>query len=817
MSEDRVEASAHQSRGETPPAGFRAGPVSYLVLGAIVLVCIATDLFFFNGYYASDDNEYLNSAWVLAHNGRWDGVPAGGGMRLGVVGWCILVAWFCQFDVQVIAASFSILHAALVIASYFLARRMVDARAGLLTAYLIATVPALVVFSTGIFPDLIVALFLVLACLGFSWGMTLRRAARAGPAAGLMFASGAAVGMAYLAKESGLVALPVFFLAWVFGEAAVRWRDRRSASGRSEGPTQGDGARESGRRLGWIASILVGGLFAVGFFAVLLTEHALLMRWTGQSFYRLGWTGERQDIEKLEIFHIDGGYDPIRRFQGSMRALREPVTYVPDTLLIAIAASILAYCAFVRRLWLPLALGVFFYAYLTWGTYSTQGYYPPRLQTRYFIPAFPFLFAVVGAVMSKAVDFIARSIRHERARRISLAALAVAFVLHPYFFLSDADRLAGRLYRTAFVRNVAAALDDPAFARDRIVVSHNVADRFAPMWYRGFPARKHGRRPAHVREAKDIYPADMEDLLKRESFVYLEHMRAVRRTPAIEGVWGIDTLLGPLLTGNPPASHAGYLSAPPANEVHPGARFFGSTEPDGLGCVVWDRREIRVESIATFDRSYKSRTRELKYRLGSYHDASPRTIMTSGHAIGLFRVRAVECNLLSLDTRHLVAPDIHWGTTGRWRHAIPAGATGPEFTREDGGAITVDVKHAIAGTLWVVPQGDEASLSAFLLPEDSFATFEIDLDVDAGLSASLVFDCLTALKGGETVRKRCSTQTGPSRYGFRTGDAPRWVLPKLRVNGQGRLSIKRMTLNIERHSGEPQESPSARLNGAWAE
>jgi hypothetical protein len=120
-------------------------------LVAIVAFCIALDLFFFTGYYASDDRAYFNAATRVAEDG-FIGEPLLAHTRLTMLGWNLLMGGLCRFNVQAMAASYIFFHVWLILLTYALAVKLGDRVAGVIAAYGTATLPLFIVFSTGIYP-----------------------------------------------------------------------------------------------------------------------------------------------------------------------------------------------------------------------------------------------------------------------------------------------------------------------------------------------------------------------------------------------------------------------------------------------------------------------------------------------------------------------------------------------------------------------------------------------------------------------------------------------------------------------------------------
>ena len=67
-------------------AGAGPGTIIWLCIGIVIFSC-AIDLFFYSGYYASDDTRYLQPAWEILSAGGYRNEPGLAQARLTIVGW----------------------------------------------------------------------------------------------------------------------------------------------------------------------------------------------------------------------------------------------------------------------------------------------------------------------------------------------------------------------------------------------------------------------------------------------------------------------------------------------------------------------------------------------------------------------------------------------------------------------------------------------------------------------------------------------------------------------------------------------------------
>ena len=170
------------------------------MLVAVLLISSAIDAYFFTGFFSSDDQTYYSTALRYVQEGTFTSLNVGS-MRLPMVGWIMLVILICGPHVQAVALSYILFHQLLNVLGYFIVKRLYDARAGLLTAYLLAMFPLLIVYSSMILPDVQLACGYALALLCYlEWRDNLAK--RPFRAWLLFFVCGATVGVAYMTKRS---------------------------------------------------------------------------------------------------------------------------------------------------------------------------------------------------------------------------------------------------------------------------------------------------------------------------------------------------------------------------------------------------------------------------------------------------------------------------------------------------------------------------------------------------------------------------------------------------------------------------------------
>ncbi len=392
----------------TPGCGQPQAQHSGVLAGCLAILAFscAIDLFFYTGYYASDDTRYLRPAWEILSQGSYQHEPGLAQGRLTVVGWNTLVALLFGFNIPLIAGSYVFFHQALNLLTFLLGRRLFDSRVGLLAMYLTATTPLAVTFSTTVLPDLPMTSFLLLSLLTFLWSYDLRAKGRTGVGLLAIFLSGLSVGGAYTAKETALVALPFYFVTWL-------WFERRLAPRKA---------------------LLAGSAFAVGILAVFVAEWVVLSHLAGHSYLRLSWAvGAKGWTSGLHTTAY--GRDPVERVTWLYDQLGPWFRNTRFDYLLAGAALLYP---FVRGRKLSIWwLAIWFFAFLIWGTTRLTEYVPPPLQARYFTPILPLLFIAYSFLALKLWQAVPRLVGQSAWGRRIQALFAAALFLHPVFGLDQ--------------------------------------------------------------------------------------------------------------------------------------------------------------------------------------------------------------------------------------------------------------------------------------------------------------------------------------------------------------------------------------------
>ena len=200
-----------------PAAGLplTAAKVYAFDLAAVLTLALVLRLLTYNGLFGSDDGTYLGRAIDVA-SGTWASANYNGALRYGFNIPAGLFVWL--FGPSAFVANLWPLLCSLIEvgAVYAVAVSVLDRRAGLFAAVLLATTPLHIAVATRIHADSVVSMFVTLSftLLWFGW---LRRDTR------LLFASGLAMGGIFWAKELVAVLWLAYVpLLWMF---RGRWRD----------------------------------------------------------------------------------------------------------------------------------------------------------------------------------------------------------------------------------------------------------------------------------------------------------------------------------------------------------------------------------------------------------------------------------------------------------------------------------------------------------------------------------------------------------------------------------------------------------------
>jgi 4-amino-4-deoxy-L-arabinose transferase-like glycosyltransferase len=421
---------------------------AWILLG-LVLLALALDYCYFTGLFASDDVEYLQSSYSIANDGHL--APGFGNTRLGIVLPNALV-WWITGSLGAVLWFHVAYHLALVPIAYVLARLLLDERAGLIAAALVATSPLLYGYAGAVLPDNAATCWFGLSMIalvatrrhadpGVRWSSWNTRRALG------YFLAGAMVGFCYWCKESGLI---LVVPAAVFIITA--------------GP--------SVRSLLWIQN---GASFALGLVVVFVLELVVLRALTGQWVNRL--TELSGTSEEIRAIMYEQGTTPFARF-GFARD--ELAFWIPLSMWLLLAGAI-AYGLLRAR---NVGIMMFFWfptIYMTVGSTSFSEYLAPPIQGRYY--AFVILPAAVMTAIVTSLLIERWRTRNPRAwtRLALVCSLAIVGVYECRTTLS----MSGNLYKAPEVRGFVAALERARelYPDHPIVTSPYYSARMGPLLF----------------------------------------------------------------------------------------------------------------------------------------------------------------------------------------------------------------------------------------------------------------------------------------------------------------------------------------------
>lgn len=529
---------------EPPQSAHRPARSNPLRLAALLALTACLDLLYYTGYYASDDIEYLTAAHEILHSGSLPAQPSLGQIRLSPVLYCVAVAALVGFRTPLIAAAFVLFHLLLVLQTWQLGKRWHDAAAGWLAAAGVALLPMLVLTSTMILPDNLMACCL-LAALALCDAST-RAVAAARPARALlqMTLCGLCVGLGYAAKESALVAIPLLALAWL---GSTR-RAAPSAPNKRSAPR-------------W--RLAVAGVLSLCFGVALVfaVEWSLLSTFVGRPYTRMAWTvGEDSFSAGLQSF--PAGRDPWVRLHNVWSNVTAPWFSKIDKGFILLGP--IAYLLIRGRRVLPLAFVLWYFAYHTWGSTKLTQYLPTTLQVRYYTPILPLIAIMTAHSLLSAYRFVT-----SRAPALKPALIVIASLAGAAYFAAQQRRAAFGaewLYRGDIVRPALRAAEI-AWTRPT-VFSGTLTRHLRALFLDATP-------PAEFSD--DLDPARIDQWLDEGGFVYFElqpesRLKAVLRRSPLDAQ--LHPALFPGLASQPtsPASTAPTTSLEPLRHARVNGR-----------------------------------------------------------------------------------------------------------------------------------------------------------------------------------------------------------------------------------------------------
>lgn len=756
----------------------------WTLLIVCLLVAVGLDYFFFTGFYSSDDISYYEFARFWWLTGDYPTKLLLGGLRLPIIIWNRGMISLVGPNPHSVAATYVVFHLALILAGFALARRLFDRATAIVAAYLTATAPPLIHYSTTIMPDTFIAV-----CTVFSLYAFLRAYDRAGgrgdkPSALWMLVCGLSVGLAYMAKESGLILLPFYFFIWL--------------------------AHSRGRT--WKTAVWIGAMFPIGVAVAFLTEYGIFYHLLGRSFYRLGWmNGEIDPATKAHVLRY--GLNPIGRFNWVRERINEYYYFVPQAMRWGVLAILAAYPFMRKARWSILLIAAWQFAFLTWGTMSFSEYFPPSIQARYYIPVLPFAVIMFSFVVARLFSLIGRIKSPRLAAPLALVVTGM-IVLLPVRGLRVADKAAGKAYRAKTIGNTTRALTHAAAQNNGpVVLSSYLRHRYKFIYQ--------DLKDDWILNANAIDESKLKKMLGGSPFYYVESASQPfdARTP-IDGL--LDSLTSDILTLPPRARNskseaAGNRKTGTDDAASAPIQAYWSTSPECLGRLRVGDDAAVVLDLGWFT-PFESRTAEIRSYLG--HGLIPLKKMglkVDRQSVRLLRVVPVtrfvsrESSSPSesgdVDAANAVGRAVWNGIRQEWtllsmiadaassqpaaRSEPPRGILSP--ADDDGvGVMLVDAAREYE---WLA-LANRSDDGAILL--DAPGYYEVSLSTSSTESANAELR-LEVFSAGDRLTprlsKRIKLRSGTARFGIWAADWGVRIIPALKLSGIGHFTLQEFTIN----------------------
>ena len=330
------------------------------VLLGLLVSCVVLDLLFYTGFYASDDNDYVECISAIA-----EGEPLPNRLRCRRLAFVLLPALALRltdsFPIAVLTVSF--FHTVLVGITYAVGNRIHGSATGLVAAAIVVFSSIAYVYAGALLPDLCLAV-----CVGFSlYALVVGLSAgKAGWGRRLpLIVCGLFIGIGYSAKESSVIFTVPVALTVI---TTLGFRNVRA----------------------WVSDglwILSGLVFA------LLIEAALVRYFFGEWSIRLAVLFGGRTDHYLETAARQGGLNPISRLAFGWRVFSSFFGVWLWGIL-----AILVYPFIRSASWAPWFFFSFSALFMTVGSVLLTEYRPPPIQLRYYLPLL-----LPGAVMVAGV------------------------------------------------------------------------------------------------------------------------------------------------------------------------------------------------------------------------------------------------------------------------------------------------------------------------------------------------------------------------------------------------------------------------------
>ncbi len=393
------------------------------ILFGLVLLALALDALYFTGFYASDDIQYIDACVSIAKDGHM--APGFGNTRIGVTLPGAFVYWLTG-SLSALVWFHVVYHLFLVPIAYVLARLVLDERAGLIAAALVAINPLFYGYAGAVLPDNSATCCFGLAMIAL---VATRRSADLG--SGLLswstrralgyFLAGAMIGLCYWCKESAIIlTVPAAIMIMAAGPSL--------------------------KSLVWVQN---GALFALGLAVVFALELVVLRVVTGEWINRLTYL--KDAAGELRQTMLEDGETPFARFAF---ASDQVTRWMPVSMWLLLAGTVAFGFTRARDAGL-MALFWFPVIYMTIGSTNMSEYVPPPIQGRYYA------IVVLPAIVMSAVcvSLLIQRWRTRSPRAYTGLALVASLLLVGVYECKGALPLSGAIYRSRDVRAFIAALE----------------------------------------------------------------------------------------------------------------------------------------------------------------------------------------------------------------------------------------------------------------------------------------------------------------------------------------------------------------------
>ncbi len=736
------------------PLSSGNGHLTQFVLLLVILFSTALDLWFFTGFYASDDISYFGYAVNFLRDEHYH--VGFGNSRLILIGWNLLWISVFGWNVQIIAATYILFHQALNLFVFLLARRLFNRNVGLIAVYVTATLPMIVTFSTLISPDIPLACFCILSLYAFLRGLDERRKECVRPACLWLLLAGVSVGFTYMAKESGLVLLPFYFVFWMVAE----------------------------RREGRSAALVRGAAFAAGFFIVLIAETAVLSHLDQKLCFRLGLSTQQIGTVSHELRKTHGT-DPLERLKTVNQQIN-PVC-VPPGFKVLVCAG-LQLCPFVcRRCWPVHLLAVWLFAYFTWGTMKFTEYAPPSIQPRYYIPVAALLIIVCAAAFTDVFDRIVRRVKHPRWRTLARVVAVALVVAYPLTALIGPDQVAGKMYKAAIVGSATRAIQHAAQQDDRPII---LSDYLTTRMYRLTQAASVNR----VTTNNEILGRSRREAMLATGGWYFVAV-SPRRIPRKPGPGSLNTAMHWFVD-----HYASNITDEGVTHLpRCGNRVVWSMLPPFTPMVECGSYQLSARQIQRFglptNRSLDWAAQHLRLLNDCVIAPDP-----SAHSVLLLDI--VSKKLPSLP--HAKEQDSLCEFALNVQEWTAGDAFAERLSKSEAGGFSLIRLGADDGHTWLTPRSD-SPLSQLIVGPEAYCEFDVDVEMSGSLSADLIIDAAEAGASSPqagspysqvepAARRRIELNQGENSLRFRIAGGLLRCKPAFEVRGEGRFSVNRFAV-----------------------